>query len=55
MINVYGIESKHDLKKVGIFHAIISKSKHLWWKDNNYIKKILTKRLNRTTYDFFNI
>jgi hypothetical protein len=55
MINVYGNENKYDLKKVDIFQVIISKSEHLWWKNNNYTKKVLIKRLSQTTYDFFSI
>jgi hypothetical protein len=34
-------------------HAIISKSKRFFlWRDNNYHKKLITKRLNQTTYGF---
>jgi len=36
-------------------HAKISKSEYYWWKDNNYTKKLVTERLNQTTYDFPNI
>jgi hypothetical protein len=31
------------------------KLEYSWWKDNNYIKKVVTERWNHTTYDFSNI
>jgi hypothetical protein len=27
---------------VDTLHAIMSKSKHCWWRDNNYTKKLVT-------------
>jgi hypothetical protein len=39
---------------VDTLHAIISKSKHYWWRDNNYIEKLVTERLSQTSYDFHN-
>jgi hypothetical protein len=41
--------------KVDTLHAIISKLEYYWWKNNNYIDKLITKRLNQITYDFSNI
>jgi hypothetical protein len=41
--------------KADIIHAIISKSKHSWWRDNNYTEKLVTERLSHITYDFPNI
>jgi hypothetical protein len=48
IINDYSVD-------INIFHIIMSKSKHLWWMYNDYIKKLITKRLSQTTYDFANI
>jgi len=33
----------------------MSKSKHCWWNENNYTKKLIIESLNQTTYDFSNI
>jgi len=41
--------------RVDILHAIISKSKYCWWKDNNYTEKLVIERLSQITYDFSNI
>jgi hypothetical protein len=41
--------------KADIIYAIISKSKHSWWRDNNYTEKLVTERLSHITYDFPNI
>jgi len=35
-----------------ILHAIISKSKHCWWRDNNYTKKLVTQRLVKSCITF---
>jgi hypothetical protein len=31
------------------------KSKHNWWKDIDYIEKLVTERLSQTINDFSNI
>jgi hypothetical protein len=41
--------------RVDTLHAMISKSEHCWWRDNNYIEKLVAKRLIQTTYNFSNI
>jgi hypothetical protein len=41
--------------KGNTLHAIMSKSKHSWWKNNNYIEKLVTKKLSQIKYDFSNI
>jgi hypothetical protein len=41
--------------KVNILRAIMSKLENLWWRDNNYIKKLIIERLSQTTYDFLDI
>jgi len=43
------------LDRIDTFHAIMSKSKYCWWRDNNYTEKLVTKKLSQTTYDFSNI
>jgi hypothetical protein len=40
---------------VNTLHAKMSKLKHYWWMDNNYIEKPVTERLSQTSYDFSNI
>jgi hypothetical protein len=37
---------------VDTFHALMSKSEHCWWKNNNYTKKLVTERLSEITHDF---
>jgi len=47
-----------ELKKFNkayIFHAIMLKSEHSWWNDNNCTEKLVIERLSQTTYDFSNI
>jgi hypothetical protein len=41
--------------RVNAFHAIMSKSEHCWWTNNNYTEKLVTKILSQTTYNFSNI
>ena len=38
--------------KVDILRAIMSKLENLWWRDNNYIEKLITERLSQITYEF---
>ena len=50
-------ESMHIVLRTNIIwqnrhiHNIMSKLKHYWWKDNNYIEKLVIERF----YDFPNI
>jgi hypothetical protein len=46
---------KKWFNKTDILHAIMYKSKYLWWGDNNYNEKLVTEMLSQTTYDFSNI
>jgi hypothetical protein len=41
--------------KAYIFHAIMFKSEHSWWNDNNCIEKLVIEMLSQITYDFPNI
>ena len=41
--------------RVDAFHAIISKLKYCWWRDNNYNEKLITERLSQTIYELPNI
>jgi hypothetical protein len=42
------------VKQSDLTHAIMYKSKHSWWMDNNHTKKLVIERLTQTTYDFPN-
>jgi len=41
--------------KAKILHAIMYKSEHSWWGDNNYTKKLVIEKLSQTIYNFPNI
>jgi hypothetical protein len=41
--------------RVNTIHAIMSKSKCCWWRDNNYTEKLVTERLSQNINDFSNI
>jgi hypothetical protein len=38
--------------RVDTLHAIMSKSKHCWWRDSNYTEKLVTESLIQITYNF---
>jgi len=41
--------------KAKILQAIMYKSEHSWWRDNNYTKKLVIEKLSQTIYNFPNI
>jgi len=56
-INEYGFYNKHDLTEQihSMVHAIMSKSEYYWEMNNNYIEKLITKKLNQIANYFPNI
>jgi len=53
-INGYYIENKYGLTWY-VYYMLYIKSKHNWWKDIDYIEKLVTERLSKTINDFSNI